>query len=84
MIHRYYNSASLPAAFAEGTADAKALPYESYALSFTPGLVTQVYGTKVDGPLLVSLGYQDRGAEGFGPSRGGRSSTKRTFTFQPR
>ena len=65
VIHRYYNSASLPAAFAEGTADAKALPYESYALSFTPGLVTQVYGTKVDGPLLVSLGYQDRGAEGF-------------------
>ncbi|MBK8252196.1 MAG: VCBS repeat-containing protein [Polyangiaceae bacterium] len=64
-IHQYYNSANLPNALPEGTADVLALPYQSYALAFTPGLVTQAYGTKVDGPMLVAAGYQDRGAEGY-------------------
>ncbi len=68
----YYDSDHLPVSpvdppvlFAEGTADAMALPYESYALAFTPRLVSSVYGTKVDSTLLTDLGYEDRGAAGF-------------------
>lgn len=33
-----------------------ALPYESYKLAFTPGLLTEVYGARVDGSMLADEG----------------------------
>ncbi len=54
---RYYNSASLPSALPLGDADAMALPYETYALAFTPGLVTGVFGAKVTTEMLEAGGY---------------------------
>ncbi|UQA60396.1 SpvB/TcaC N-terminal domain-containing protein [Polyangium aurulentum] len=57
----YYNSTTLagssPAALPLGTIDALALPYETYALAFTPGLLTEAYGTRVTSALLTEGGY---------------------------
>ena len=35
-----------------GQVDSLALPYETYRLAFTPGLFTQVYGTKATSAML--------------------------------
>ena len=49
-----YYSADLTAELPQGQAAFHALPYRQYALVFTPGLVTGVYGPKVDNTLLTS------------------------------
>lgn len=49
----YYNT-DLSAELATGEVAFHALPYRQYALAFTPGLIPEVYGTKVDDPLLIS------------------------------
>ena len=41
--------------------------YESCALSFTPGILAEVYSSKVDTALLLAAGYEDRGV---GSARG--------------
>ncbi|MDI1435403.1 SpvB/TcaC N-terminal domain-containing protein [Polyangium sorediatum] len=57
----YYNSTTLsgssPAALPFGTIDALALSYETYALAFTPGLLTAAYGTRVISTMLTEGGY---------------------------
>src|SRR5262249_10533429 len=43
---------------------AQALPYQSYKMAFTPGLITQVYGNRVTGSLFVDEAkylFQDGG-----------------------
>src|SRR5437016_6446418 len=41
-----------------------ALPFESYKQAFTPGLVSQVFGSRVDDPLLPGEGgYVQRSEE---------------------
>jgi len=60
----YYNSNSLPAAPSAlpfGQVDALALPYETYALAFTPGLLTNAFGTRVTPTILQEGGYIDDG-----------------------
>ena len=49
-----YYSADLTAELPQGQVAFHALPYRQYALVFTPGLVTGVYGPKVDNTLLTS------------------------------
>lgn len=65
-IHRYYN-ATLTGPLTDGTADDRALPHESCALSFTPGLLAEAHSSEVDTALLLAAGYEDRG---LGPARG--------------
>ncbi|MGZ5053532.1 MAG: SpvB/TcaC N-terminal domain-containing protein [Methylobacter sp.] len=38
-----------------GEAESLALPYESYKMAFTPGLLTQVYGSKISTAELVNV-----------------------------
>lgn len=45
-------SASLPL----GQIESRAVPYESYTLALTPGLITQVFGARVTGTLLAVEG----------------------------
>jgi hypothetical protein len=57
---KYYDSDSLattPSALALGAVDALALPYETYALAFTPGLLTDAFDTKVTSPIIEEGGY---------------------------
>lgn len=51
-------STSLPL----GQAGTRALPYEQYTQAFTPGLLTQVYGTRVDAAMLAEGGYIQQGS----------------------
>ncbi|MDC0747116.1 SpvB/TcaC N-terminal domain-containing protein [Polyangium mundeleinium] len=57
----YYDSTTLsgssPAALPFGTIDALALPYETYALAFTSGLLTAAYDTRVTSTMLTGGGY---------------------------
>jgi RHS repeat-associated protein len=59
--HLYWDSSTLvgpsPAPLPQGTIDALALPYETYALAFTPGLLTKAYGMRVTSALLTEGGY---------------------------
>jgi RHS repeat-associated protein len=50
-----------------GQVESLALPYESYQLAFTPGLLTQVYGDRVTDTMLADEGkyYQFNGESGW-------------------
>src|SRR5262245_50027141 len=48
-----------------GQVDSLALPYGTYRLAFTPGLFTQVYGTRATSAMLSTEGrYQDLDGDG--------------------
>lgn len=46
----------------------RALPWESYALAFTPGLLDRLYGDRVDGAVLRAAGYVLRDGGWWRPS----------------
>jgi RHS repeat-associated protein len=50
----YYRN-DLTAALPLGQAESLALPYESYQMAFTPGLLTQIYGAKIDYASLATI-----------------------------
>jgi RHS repeat-associated protein len=62
------NDLTGPASF--GTVESMALPYESYKLAFTPGLLQQVYGARVTSTMLATDGayVQADGANWWIPS----------------
>ena len=47
-----YRKADLTGPHPLGVTDPLALPYENYQVAFTPGLLTQVYGTRVTNTML--------------------------------
>lgn len=54
----YYRRDDLTARLPLGQQEAMALPFESYKLAFTPGLVTNVYGARVTNAMLANdAGY---------------------------
>jgi RHS repeat-associated protein len=55
-VRTLYRRDNLEGPLELGVAQAPALPYESYKLAFTPGLVTTVYGTRVNDAMLVTDG----------------------------
>ena len=51
-----YREDDLTALLPLGKAGSLALPYESYTLAFTPGHISQVYGNRVTGDMLLNEG----------------------------
>jgi YD repeat-containing protein len=54
---RYFDRTNLPAPLPFGQADALALPFEQYALAFTPGLLADRYADRVTTSILAEGGY---------------------------
>jgi len=54
--HKYYDSTTLLSALGFGLSDVLALPYESYSLAFTPGLLGDLDGRFTDA-MLTEGGY---------------------------
>lgn len=64
----YYRN-DLSGALPLGQLESLALPYETYRQALTPGLVTQVYGSRVDATLLETEGrYVLQGGAWWSPS----------------
>lgn len=47
-----------------GRVEPRALPFESYSLALTPGLLAQVYGGRVTGAMLAEGGYRQSEEDG--------------------
>ena len=56
-VRTLYRSNELTGPLALGTFESLALPFESYKLAFTPGLIQQVYGNRVTDAMLTEGGY---------------------------
>ena len=52
----FYRRNDLSAAMAPGHIESLALPFETYRLAFTPGLVSHVYGARVTDSMLANDG----------------------------
>jgi RHS repeat-associated protein len=64
-VRTLYRHDDLTGPLALGDLESRALPFESYKLAFTPGLVSQVYGTRVTDAMLSSEGlYVHSGGDG--------------------
>ncbi len=55
-IRTYYRRNDLSGPLLLGALQSLALPFESYKLAFTPGLITKVYGTRVTDAMLANEG----------------------------
>jgi len=55
-VRTYYRQNDLAGPASLGTLESLALPFERYALALTPGLVTELYGTKVTASMLEDEG----------------------------
>ena len=55
-LRTIYRRNDLSGPLALGTIESLALPFERYKLAFTPGLVTQIYGTRVTAAMLETEG----------------------------
>lgn len=55
-VRTLYRSNDLSGALPLGQVESRALPFETYKLAFTPGLVTAVYGTRVTDAMLGAEG----------------------------
>lgn len=55
-VRTYYRRNNLSGSLALGELQSLALPFESYKLAFTPGLVTEVYGDRVSDAMLANEG----------------------------
>ena len=55
-LRTVYRRDDLTGPLAFGRLESLALPHESYKLAFTPGLASQVYGTRVTDEMLASEG----------------------------
>jgi RHS repeat-associated protein len=56
-VRTLYRRNDLSGSLPLGTTGSLALPFESYKLAFTPELVPQVYGRRVDDAALAAAGY---------------------------
>ncbi|MEU7429879.1 SpvB/TcaC N-terminal domain-containing protein [Streptomyces sioyaensis] len=56
-VRTLYRSDDLSEPLPLGTLQSRALPYQEYRLAFPDGLVTALYGDRVDEPMLRSAGY---------------------------
>ncbi len=56
-IRVLYRRDDLNGALLPGQLQSLGLPYERYRLALTPGLVGEVYGARVNDPMLVECGY---------------------------
>ncbi|MBN1428900.1 MAG: hypothetical protein JXB07_10990 [Anaerolineae bacterium] len=67
----YYDDDDLSSPLTLGTLKSLGLPYETYKLAFTPGLLTQVYGSQVTDTMLSKDGgyvHSERDANWWIPS----------------
>ncbi|GGO53673.1 SpvB/TcaC N-terminal domain-containing protein [Streptomyces lasiicapitis] len=55
-VRTYYRRNDLSGSLPQGVLQSLALPYESYKLAFTPGLVAEVYGGRVLDAMLANEG----------------------------
>jgi RHS repeat-associated protein len=75
-----------------GVLEPMALPYQSYRQAFTPELVTELYGDRVDGELLRGAGYRWRdggwwvptGLAEYAPAGEPELAHARAHFFRPR
>ncbi|WP_372635471.1 SpvB/TcaC N-terminal domain-containing protein [Fodinibius sp.] len=51
-----------------GDVESRALPYETYRLVFTPGIISKIYGTRVNASLLKKAGYTKSDGKWWIPS----------------
>jgi RHS repeat-associated protein len=56
-VRTLYRSDDLSTALPLGQAQSLALPFEAYKLAFTPGLVSEVYGPRVNNSMFASEGH---------------------------
>lgn len=56
-VRTLYRSDDLSGPLPLGTLQSRALPYQEYRLAFPDGLVTALYGERVDEPMLRAAGY---------------------------
>lgn len=56
-VRTLYRSDDLSGPLPLGTLQSRALPYQEYRLAFPDGLVTALYGDRVDEPMLRTAGY---------------------------
>lgn len=63
-----YSADDLSGPLVVGAIESRALPYQSYQLAFTPGLVAQAFGTLVDAATLTEGGYVSIDALWWSPS----------------
>jgi RHS repeat-associated protein len=56
-VRTIYRKYDLSSALPSGIIDSQALPFETYSLAFTPGLVKQVYGSLVTEDMLSKEGH---------------------------
>jgi RHS repeat-associated protein len=56
-VRTLYRSGDLTRALGAGELESLALPFESYKLAFTPGLLAEVYGGKLSDSMLDEGGY---------------------------
>src|SRR5205807_1700111 len=55
-VRTYYRRNSLSGSLALGELQSQALPFESYKLAFTPGLVAEVYGGRASDAMFANEG----------------------------
>ncbi|MCB2190551.1 MAG: hypothetical protein KQI62_03250 [Deltaproteobacteria bacterium] len=56
-VRKKYRSDDLSGPLPWGSLDSRALPYESYSLAFTPGLLARAYEDRVSDEMLLEGGY---------------------------
>ncbi len=63
-----YRSDDMAALLPLGVIESHALPGESYRLALTQGLITRIFGTRVNGAILAEGGYVQRSGDWWIPS----------------
>jgi RHS repeat-associated protein len=62
-VRTLYRGNDLGGALPSGELESMALPFESYRLAFTPGLLTQLFGSRVSDAMLAAGGYVHTGGD---------------------
>jgi len=62
-VRHWYRSDDLSSPLPLGQIESMGLPFESHTLAFSPGLVAQVYGERVDDAMLAEGGYVHSGSD---------------------
>ena len=81
-IRTYWND-DLSGPLEPGLLGMRALVYQSYALAFTNGLVSQLFGSRLGTNELLSGGYVDLDADGDGASEGDAWIPSGILSFDP-
>jgi len=60
----FYNNQATAKLLPPGTMESLAIPYESYTLAYTPGMLSLYFGTRITATMLDDAGYEDIDSDG--------------------